>query len=170
MRVQGIVILLAAFGAAEARASSIETVQALAGATPSFIALGGAAAVDPSIVAAVAETGPSPSIITLPDTPDSPSIVALGAPASADEAAATPSSRQPAPMVIRGGEVGSSSARASSAQTEAAAGSAEPLLDPDDRGTPAKRAALRRQAERLAREAAQDPKPDPSMEPAPLGR
>jgi hypothetical protein len=47
------------------------------------------------------------------------------------------------------------------------------LLDPDDRGTPAKRKALKRQAERLAREAAaggQNQQPDLSTEPAPLGR
>ena len=48
-----------------------------------------------------------------------------------------------------------------------------PLLDPNDRGTPAKRKALKRQAERLAEEAAaaaQNPQPDPSTDPAPLGQ
>ena len=48
-----------------------------------------------------------------------------------------------------------------------------PLLDPDDRGTPAKRKALKKQAARLAEEAAaaaQNPQPDPSTEPEPLGQ
>jgi hypothetical protein len=174
MRVQGIVILLAAFGAAEAQASSIETAPPLAGPASSIVTLGGEAAIDPSIVAAVSDTGPSPSIITVPDTPATPSIITLGVPAPADEAtAAAPSSQgQAAPTVIRGGEVGSASPRPLAAPTQAAP-SGEPLLDPNDKGTPAKRKALKRQAERLAREAAeaeQNPQPDRSTEPAPLGQ
>ena len=58
------------------------------------------------------------------------------------------------------------------APTQAATQPGVPMLDPDDRGTPAKRKALKRQAERLAEEAAaaaQNPQPDPSTEPAPLG-
>ncbi len=160
MRVQGVVILLAAFGAAQAQAASVE-------ATPSIIMLGEENAVDPSIVAAVSETEPTPSIVTLQDTTATPSIIALGQPADGD---AETAERSTTPMIIRGGEVGSASARPSPTPAKAAA---EPLLDPDDRGTPAKRKALKRQAERLAREAAaggQNPQPDLSTEPAPLGR
>ena len=78
-------------------------------------------------------------------------------------------------MVIRGGEVGQAYARPAPAgrtPTQAATQPGVPMLDPDDRGTPAKRKALKRQAERLAEEAAaaaQNPQPDPSTEPAPLG-
>lgn len=160
MRVQGVVILLAAFGAAQAQAASI--------ATPSIIMLGDENAVDPSIVAAVSGTEPTPSIVTVPDTTTTPSIIALGEPADGDAEVAE---RSTTPMVIRGGEVGSASARPSPTPAKAAA---EPLLDPNDRGTPAKRKALKRQEERLAREAAaagaQTPQSDPSTEPAPLGR
>ena len=73
-------------------------------------------------------------------------------------------------MVIRGGEVGSAAARPTAAPAQA---TAEPLLDPNDRGTPAKRKALKRQEERLARQAAEageNQQPDPSTEPVPLGR
>ena len=77
MRIQGVVFFLAAFGALEARASSIETLEP-AGATPSIISLGEDVAIDPSIVAAVSETGPTPSIVVLADTPDTPSIITLG--------------------------------------------------------------------------------------------
>jgi hypothetical protein len=74
--------------------------------------------------------------------------------------------------VIRGGEVGATSPRPSAAPTQAVP-SGEPLLDPNDRGTPAKRKALKRQEERLAREAAEaakNPQPDPSTQPAPQGQ
>ena len=171
MRVQGVIFFLAAFGALEARASSIETLEPT-GATPSIISLGEDVAIDPSIVAAVSETGPAPSIVVLADTPDTPSIITLGEPAPAgEEVAATPSSeRVTMPMVIRGGEVGEATARPSAAPAQAA--TQPPLLDPNDKGTPAKRKALKRQAERLAEEAAaaaENPQPDPSTEPAPLG-
>jgi hypothetical protein len=173
MRVQSVVILVAALGAVEAQASSIQTLQSTA-ATPSIVTLGEEIAIDPSIVAAVSEAGPTPSIITVRDTPDTPSIVALGEPAPAGEAVATVppalSQRTARPMVIRGGEVGEAVARPSPAPAQAAT---EPLLDPNDRGTPAKRKALKRQEEQLARqaaEAAQNQQPDPSTEPAPRGR
>ena len=171
MRIQGVVILLAAFGAGQAQATSIETLEPT-GATPSIISLGEDVAIDPSIVAAVSETGPTPSIVVLADTPDTPSIITLGEPAPAgEEVAATPSSqRGTMPMVIRGGEVGEATARPSAGPAQAA--TQPPLLDPDDRGTPAKRKALKRQAERLAEQAAaaaENPQPDPSTEPVPLG-
>jgi hypothetical protein len=176
MRVQSVLILLAALGASEAYASSIETLQPLTGAASSIVALGEDVSIDPSIVAATPrEIGPFPSIVTVADTPDAPSIVMLGGPAPADEdvAAASSSQRPTTPMVIRGGEVGSASARPSPAPQQALTQPGVPMLDPDDRGTPAKRRALKRQAERLAEEAAaaaQNPEPDPSTEPAPLGQ
>lgn len=171
MGVRGVVILLAAFGAAKAHASSIETLPPLTGAAPSILALGDETGVDPSIVAAATETRPSPSILAVPDTPTTPSIITLGAPEDDGVASAAPTSLRPmAPTVIRGGEVGPSSPRPSAAPAQA---TTEPLLDPNDRGTPAKRKALKRQAERLAREAAEAAKNtqrDPSMEPVPLGQ
>ena len=154
MRVQGIVIFVAAFGAAQASASSIQTLAAIEGNAPSIVALGDNAAIDPSIVAAISTTGPSPSITVLADTPSgaTPSIVTLGEPAPAgEEAAATsPSQRMTTPTVIRGGEVGQVYANPSPAPTQAATQPGVPLLDPNDRGTPSKRRALKRQAERLA--------------------
>jgi hypothetical protein len=147
----------------------------LTGAATSIVTLGEDISIDPSIVAAVSETGPAPSIVVLADTPDTPSIVTLGGPAPAgDEIAATPFSQRPMmPMVIRGGEVGEAAARPSPAPAQAATQPGVPLLDPNDRGTPAKRKALKRQAERQAEEAAaaaQNPQPDPSTEPVPLGQ
>jgi hypothetical protein len=176
MRVQGIVILLAALGTTQAQASSIETLQPLTGAASSIVVLGEDVSIDPSIVAATPrEIGPFPSVVAVADTPDTPSIVTLGEPAPANEdlAAVPPagSQRTTTPMVIRGGEVGSASARPSSAPAPAQPGA--PLLDPDDRGTPAKRKALKRQAERLAQEAeqaAQNAETDPSTQPVPLGQ
>ena len=47
MRIQGVVILLAAFGAGQAQASSIETLDPT-DATPSIISLGEDVAIDPS--------------------------------------------------------------------------------------------------------------------------
>jgi hypothetical protein len=176
MRVQVVLILLAALGASAAYASSIETLQPMAGPYPSIEVLGEDVSIDPSIVAATPrEIGPFPSIVTVTDTPDAPSIVMLGGPAPAGEdlAAASSSQRPTAPMVIRGGEVGSASARPSPAPRQALTQPGVPLLDPNDRGTPTKRRALKRQAERLAEEAAaaaQNPEPDPSTEPVPLGQ
>lgn len=174
MHVQGIVILLAAFGAGQAQASSIEAPEPLTGAATSIVMPGEDLSIDPSIVAAVSETGPSPSIVVLADTPDAPSIITLGEPEPAGEevAATPPTQRMMMPTVIRGGEVGEAAARPSPEPAQAAAPSGEPLLDPNDRGTPAKRKALKRQEERLAREAAAgtgNPQSDPSTEPEPLG-
>ena len=139
-------------------------------ATPSIVTLGEGMAIDPSIVAATpAETGPSPSIVALADNKaaDAPSVVWLGEPPATGEAASP--HRMSTPMLIRGGAVGHTSARPSSA---AAAPEPAPLLDPNDRGTPGKRRALKRQAERLAQEQAAggNAQPDPSMDPVPLGR
>lgn len=180
MRVQGVVILLAAFGAAEAQASSIETLQPLTGSAPSIVTLGEQAAIDPSIVAATPTDGPTPSIVALADTPagETPSIIVLGGPtpANATAAAEAPEATEritsPEPMVIRGGDVGTASERPTAPPQQAATQPGVPLLDPNDKGTPAKRKALKRQAERLAREAAagQNAQPDPSTEPVPLGR
>src|SRR5690606_16495495 len=105
MRVQGAIILLAAFCGTHAQASSVETRQPLTGAAMSIVTLGEDVAIDPSIVAAVSETGPAPSIVVLGDTPNTPSIIALGDPAPAGEESAT-TQRMTSPMVIRGGEVG----------------------------------------------------------------
>jgi hypothetical protein len=171
MHVQKAVFLVAMFTAAQASASSIEAVEQSA-VTPSIITLSNSKA-DPSIVAAPPLDGPAPSIIALADTPagDNPDVITLGAPAPAGEAtssATDDAQRVTMPMVIRGGDVGQAYARPSPASSQPAA---TPLLDPNDRGTPAKRNALKRQAERLAREAAAGGgQPDPSTETAPLGQ
>jgi hypothetical protein len=177
MRIPGVIILLAAVGAAQAQASSIETLAPMASPYPSIEVLGEDVSIDPSIVAAVAETGPTPSIVELADTPATPSVISLGGPAPAGEdvAATPPAASQDVtmPMVIRGGEVGSASASPSPAPAQAATQPGVPLLDPNDRGTPSKRKALKRQAERLAEQEAagqQNPQPDPSTQPAPLGQ
>ena len=176
MRIPGVIILLAAFGATHAQASSIETLASMAGPYPSIEVIGEDVSIDPSIVAAVAETGPTPSIVDLADTPATPSVITLGGPAPAGEdlAAAPPASSQSmTPIVVRGGDAGSASARPSPAPAQAATQPGVPLLDPNDRGTPSKRKALKRQAERLAEQQAagqQNAQPDPSTEPAPAGQ
>lgn len=173
MRVVGIILFLAAFGPAEACASSIETLEPMTGPYPSIDVLGDDVSIDPSIVAAVSETGPTPSIEVVADTPpgDTPSIIALGGPAPAGEDIAA-TQRMTMPMVIRGGEIGSAAARPSPAPTQLTQPGV-PMLDPNDKGTPAKRKALKRQAERMAEEAAtatKNPGTDPSTEPVPLGQ
>src|SRR5687767_7881908 len=99
-RVQGIVILLAALGATQAQASSIEPLQPLTGAASSIVVLGEDVSIDPSIVAATPrEVGPFPSVVAVADTPDTPSIVTLGEPAPANEDVAAASQRPTTPMV-----------------------------------------------------------------------
>ncbi|MET0313244.1 MAG: hypothetical protein ABW275_02510 [Hansschlegelia sp.] len=103
--------------------------------------------VDPSIESLPpVGDGATPSIVALPDTPAdaATSIVSLGEPATETSEEASPSV-----TVIRGGEIGGELPPAEPAPEPLA----EPLLDPNDRGTPAKRRALREQEERLAREA-----------------
>jgi len=178
MRVQGLLILLAAFGALEAKAASIQTVAPLSGVAPSIETMGENVAVDPSIVAAMPDLGePTPSIAVLADTrsDDTPSIISLGdpAPVGEDVASAPSGGRQimTTPMVIRGGEVGNEVARPSGAPAQAAGTDTTPLLDPNDKGTSSKRKALKQQAARLAQEEADgQPQTDPSTEAAPAGQ
>ncbi|MBX3583755.1 MAG: hypothetical protein KF810_17855 [Rhizobiaceae bacterium] len=174
MRILSAVSAIAALAATEACASSIV---ALAPSTtwPSIVTLGEAHAIDPSIVAATpAPPGATPSILRLPDVQPghTPSIIALGEPEPAGETvAATPSGAGgPVPIVIRAGEIGPADPRP--AQASAPAQQRVPLLDPNDKGTPAKRKALKRQAERLAQEKAKGAtgslQPDPGAQaPAP---
>lgn len=168
MRILGMVVIACAFGAADARASSISIAAPLGSATS--ISLVGA----PEDASAAVPTPGWPSITVVPDTPAgrTPSIVTLGEPADPDETAtsAIPASRKPAPVVFRAGEVGQASVRpptVSGGGTQAQA----PLLDSNDRGTAGKRKALKRQAERLAREQANGAaaQPEPSTGDAPLG-
>ncbi|MBL8577395.1 MAG: hypothetical protein JNK47_09235 [Mesorhizobium sp.] len=154
MRIRGTVIVLAAIVASHASASSIVTL-ADSTAWPSVVTLGAEGAIDPSIVAATPATaGPSPSIVTLADTPSgsTSSIIALGDPAPSGEAvAASPSQRGLVPIVIRGGEVGDADPQPAASPAQA---STPAQLDPNDKGTPAKRKALRRQAEKMAQDKA----------------
>lgn len=181
MRVQGLLIILAAFGAAEAQAASIQTVAPLTGVAPSIQTMGDNVDIDPSIVAATPDQGePTPSIIVLADTrvDDTPSIISLGDPAPAgEELASTPPAsggRQvtTTPMVIRGGDVSNEIARPSVAASPAQSGdtATTPLLDPNDKGTPSKRKALKRQAARLAQEKASGDQTEPSTEATPMGQ
>ncbi len=153
MRIRGAAIFLAVLAVPQASASSIVT---LADSTnwPSVVTLGAENAIDPSIVAATpAPDGPSPSIVALADTPRdaTPSIIAPGDPAPAGESVASSPSQRLVPIVIRGGEVGDADPRPAAAPAQA---STPTQLDPNDKGTPAKRKALRRQAEKLAQDKA----------------
>ncbi|MEQ1942121.1 hypothetical protein ABMA32_06815 [Mesorhizobium sp. VNQ89] len=175
MRIRGAGIFMAVLAVPQASASSIVTL-ADSAAWPSVVTLGADNAIDPSIVAATpALDGPSPSIVALADTPRDamPSIIALGEPAPAGEAIASPpsggSQHGLVPIVIRGGEVGDADPRPSSSPARA---STQQQLDPNDKGTPAKRKALKRQNERLAQEKAKAAQgslqPDPTTQaPAP---
>jgi hypothetical protein len=170
MRVQNVVLIVAALAVTDASASSIEALVPSAN-TPSILAAADSRD-DPSIEAVPDLVGPAHSVVALANTPvrDTPDVITLGGPAPDDEADAAGSGRL-TPTVIRGGEAGDAFARPSPAQ--ASAPTAEPLLDPNDRGTPAKRKALKRQAERLAREkaaAGQSAEPDESSDAAPLGQ
>ncbi len=165
MRIQGMLVIAVAFGAADAQASSISIAAPLGGA----ISISNVGTSEDSSAA----KSNWPSITVMPDTPAglTTSIVTLGEPADSGEAATSnlPAHRRPAPVVFRGGEAGQASVRpptASGGDTQAGT----PLLDPNDRGTPAKRKALKRQAERLAREKASGiAQPEPSTEDAPIG-
>ncbi len=178
MRLQGLLIGLATLAAAEAHAASIETVAPLDGVAPSVQTIGDSASIDPSIVAATPDqSGPFPSILALADQPagDTPSVISLGDPAPAAEAAASTAAPQRqgsvSPQVIRGGEVGSAYVRPSAAASAALEQASEPVLDPNDKGTSAKRKALKRQAARQAEEnATAAGQTDPSEEAVPLGQ
>lgn len=179
MRVQGLLIILAAFGAAEAQAASIQTVAPLTGVAPSIQTMGDTIAIDPSIVAATPDQGePTPSIIVLADTraDDTPSIISLGDPAPAgEELASTPPSsggRQvtTTPMVIRGGDVSNEIARPSASPAQSGDTATTPMLDPNDKGTPSKRKALKRQAARLAEQKASGNQAEPPTDATPMGQ
>lgn len=180
MRVQSMLFLLTAFAAAEAQAASIQTIAPLSGVTPSIQTMGDDVAIDPSIVAATPDQSePTPSVIVVADSPsgDTPSIISLGGPAPVGEdVASTPSGGRQTmttPMVIRGGEVGNDVARptASTAPGQSGDAASTPLLDPNDKGTSAKRKALKRQAERLAQQQADgEQQGDQSTQAAPAGQ
>jgi len=181
MRVQRMFLLVAVLAAAGAQAASIQTMAPLSGVTPSIATVGDNVDIDPSIVAATPDQGaPTPSIIVLADTPprETLSIISLGEPAPAgEELGATPPSsggRQimTTPVVIRGGEVGNEIARPSASASPAQSGgtATTPLLDPNDKGTPAKRKALKRQAARLAEQKASGDQAEPSTEATPMGQ
>jgi hypothetical protein len=109
---------------------------------------------------APAATVSAPSVIVWPDAPPpaTPSIIVIGKPSAGEASAAAGDGEPEIVKVVRGGEAGGPIPEpdAPVAQQET------PLLDPNDRGTPAKRNALRRQEERLAREAAEAAQQPPS--------
>ncbi len=170
MRIRSVVLLAAAFGAAEAHASSI-LIAAPLGNSVSISPVGAGTPADQSIIPAMPEPGGNwPSISVLTDTPhgQTPSIVTLGEPADPEDAVATPAHRTVAPVVFRGGEAGPASVRppTASGSTQAKA----PLLDPNDRGTASKRKALKRQAEQIAQQRASGTtQSEPSTEAVPFG-
>lgn len=140
MRAHGVILIVATAFAPAVEAST---------QWPSIVTLADST-VDPSVsTTPPVGNGPTPSIIELPDTPagDMPSVLVLGAPAPANETA-DPEEAPPL-TVIRGGEIGGPLPPPPPEPVEFV----EPLLDPNDRGTPAKRNALKRQQERLEREA-----------------
>ena len=173
---------LLAMAAGGAQASSIIVLEPMRESIgPSIVVVGGHKGVTveepvgPSITTVANGSQNSPSVTFLSGSVGGPSIIILRDPAATpDVEVVKTSGMRPMPMVIRGGiagEVFVRQAPAGSSQSDAAA---QPtLLDPNDRGTPAKRNALKRQAERLAQEAAEaaeNPQPDPSTEPVPQGQ
>jgi len=117
---------------------------------------------------------PSIDVLSEPVGQATPSVVVLGGPMSApseDAIANDPltDTKKPVasalmPMVIRGGVVGNAERQPATSTVTQGEPQPVPLLDPNDKGTPAKRKALKRQAERLrAIEASTPPAPDTPM-------
>lgn len=181
--------ILAAFlltiAAGEAQASSIvelESIQQNIG--PSIIVLGALEGVTvevpggPSITTVAAEgSRNSPSVISLGSASQAgPSIIFLDLPGKDEAVAASPGSTDadapgmgPIPMVIRGGLVGEAFVRQGPAGASQADDTAQlPALDPNDRGTPAKRKALKRRQQQLEQEQASAPADAPEAA-VPLG-
>ncbi len=123
------------------------------------------------VLSSVLLQSPSVTVLSEPAGEATPSVVVLGGPmngVSEDTIGNIPpaDTRQPSamalmPMVIRGGIVGDALMRpANSAQTQSDP-QPMPALDPNDAGTPAKRKALKRQAEKLRAIEAAAPKAAP---------
>ncbi len=130
----------------------------------------------PSITTVAAEGSQDfPSVTFLSGSSGGPSIIVLGDPVATDEkVAAIPqstdtkaSSMGPMPMVIRGGLVGEAFVRqAPAGASQASAPDQPPALNPDDRGTPAKRKALKRRQQQLEQQQAAAPAaPEPAAPP-----
>lgn len=96
-------------------------------------------------------SGPSTSIVTVPDTPpdEMKSVVTVG------DAAPEPGDAAEDITVIRGGEIGGPMPPPEPEPQKFV----EPMLDPNDRGTSAKRNALKRQAEEEAARQSAQPAP-----------
>jgi hypothetical protein len=160
-------LFLAATAAGGAQASSIVSIEPMRESIgPSTIVLGAPDG------ATVEEPG-GPSVTFLSGSSRGPSIVVLGDPAATDEKVAAtpprakPSGMRPMPMVIRGGLVGEVFVRQAPAGAAQAAAPGQPAaLDPNDRGTPAKRKALKRSQQLLQEQASAPPAaPEPAAPP-----
>lgn len=127
---------------------------------------------------APAATVTTPSIVVAPEQSpsDMPSIIVIGKPtdttARVVDGEARPEGVEGGAeiiKVVRGGDAGGPYPPPAPPAADPLTQPGVPMLDPNDRGTPAKRNALRKQEERLAREAAaaaqnaQQPAPAPSQ-------
>ncbi len=161
-------LFLAATATGGAQASSIVSLEPMReNIGPSMIVLGAADG------ATVEEPG-GPPVTVLSRSSSGPSIIVLGDPAPTDEKVAAippdakPSSMRAMPMVIRGGLAGEVFVRQAPAGASQAAAPGQPAaLDPNDKGTPAKRKALKRRQQQQ-REQALAPAAAPEAA-APLG-
>ena len=170
MRFFAAFLVLAAITTGGAEASSFVVLESMTESVgPSMMVLGAPAPENPSMpVTAASVAAPSPSSTILPGhvAPPSgqivlsPSIIAMGEPATAIEyenvAAIQPAAekekrpQRPAamPMVIRGGLVSDAFERPASIATPQATTQEKPVADAADTGTPAKRNALKNKKRR----------------------
>ena len=127
------------------------------------------------ILSSVILQSPSITVLSEPAGEATPSIVLLGGtmPGPTEDAIGNispPDTRVPGsmalmPMVIRGGIVGDALMRPAPSATSQSGPQPTLALDPNDRGTPAKRKALKRQAEKLRAIEAAAPKAAPMAMP-----
>jgi hypothetical protein len=159
MRILAAFGFLAGIAAGEAQASSFVAPEPMTESVgPSMIVLGAPAAAPqepatPSTAQPASPAYPSLTFMSGSSSQANPSIVVLGEPAgiSSDAVAAIPqptekraSSMGAMPMVIRGGLVGEGYGRSAPSGASQASAPEAPRLDPNDKGTPAKRKALKR--------------------------
>ncbi len=190
MRMFAAFVLLAGISAGEAQASSLVMLEPLkTDIGPSIILVGetpGGAVVQTQetesgstvTLSSVALASPSITLLSEPEGTVTPSVIVLNGPDGSftqDRIAVAETTVPDAgrstplmPMVIRGGLVGDALLRPAPPSSTQSAEALEPALDPDDRGTPSKRKALKRQAERQralqASESAAEPTQMPETE------
>ncbi len=182
MRTTTALVLILATAIANASASSIVAIgDSMQGVGSSTVVLGETADVvagqqveDGSTIESSGTMlkSPSVSVAAQPAGTPTPSIVIIGEPGRgviedriAEVAKPRPQSGRPmTPMLIRGGIVGDAIARPIASSGRPTEASTPLALDPNDKGTPSKRKALKRQAERqqaMEQQAPAAPPPEP---------